>query len=110
MLYKKALTEQVPYFKFYSWIESTVQKEVIQQLFKAKKASSSKIPKDLIMEDRKGGKKPDMTPRTAKKQETAAQKNDMKNQLISFLSKAKDIKMPKMPGTGTKKSARQTES
>ena len=29
MLYKKALEEQIPYFKFASWIESTVQKEVI---------------------------------------------------------------------------------
>lgn len=29
MLYMKALTEQVPYFKFAGWIESTVQKEVI---------------------------------------------------------------------------------
>ena len=34
LLYAKALTEQVPYFKFASWIESTVQKEVIAQLFK----------------------------------------------------------------------------
>ena len=29
MLYTKALEEQIPYFKFASWIESTVQKEVI---------------------------------------------------------------------------------
>jgi len=29
MLYARALSEQVPYFKFASWIESTVQKEVI---------------------------------------------------------------------------------
>ena len=53
MLYKKALSEQIPYFKFSSWIESTVQKEVIQQLFNAKKnASKSKIPTDLITDDK----------------------------------------------------------
>jgi len=28
-MYKRCLEEQVPYFKFASWIESTVQKEVI---------------------------------------------------------------------------------
>ena len=36
MMYAKAMEEGVPYFKFGSWIESTVQKEVIAQLFKSK--------------------------------------------------------------------------
>ena len=54
MLYKRALSEQVPYFKFSTWIESTVQKEVIQQLFNAKKnKAKSSIPADLIMDDNK---------------------------------------------------------
>ena len=29
MLYKKALEEQIPFFKFNSWIEQTVNKEVM---------------------------------------------------------------------------------
>lgn len=53
MLYKKAVDEQVPYFKFASWIESTVQKEVISQIFKSKGTARSKIPEDLITEERK---------------------------------------------------------
>ena len=28
-LYLKALTDAVPYFKYWSWIESTIQKEVL---------------------------------------------------------------------------------
>ena len=36
MLYEKALEEQVPFFKFAGWIESTVNKEVMTQLFKSK--------------------------------------------------------------------------
>ena len=44
MLYAKALAEQVPYFKFAQWIDSTVQKEVIAQLFKAKENAKSDIP------------------------------------------------------------------
>lgn len=52
MLYKRAMEEQVPYFKFYGWIESTVQKEVIALLFK-NKAGQSKIPNDLITAETK---------------------------------------------------------
>ena len=62
MLYAKALEEQIPYFKFASWIESTVQKEVISNLFKSKKGAKSEIPADLITEDAK------MTPRNKAKQ------------------------------------------
>lgn len=51
MLYEKALAAQVPYFKFTSWIESTVQKEVIAQLFKAKQKNNRAIPQDLITGD-----------------------------------------------------------
>ena len=62
----KALTEQVPYFKFADWIESTVQKEVIAQLFKAKMKTKSAIPQDLITEEKKTEKR---------KQRTNLQKN-----------------------------------
>ena len=83
MLYVKALTEQVPYFKFAGWIESTVQKEVIAQLFKAKMKTKSAIPQDLITGD-------DEEKKTEKrKQRTTVQKNQMKNQLIDFLNKKK---------------------
>ena len=72
MLYERALSEQVPYFKFSSWIESTVQKEVISQLFKAKKGAKSSIPDDLIMEDAKKAtksvKRPSNAQQTTSKQ------------------------------------------
>ena len=83
MLFAKALEQQVPYFKFGSWIESTVQKEVISQLFKAK--GKGEVPADLITSEQK--------PQT----KTVQQKNQMKNQLIAFMNQAKNIKMPKMP-------------
>ena len=90
VLYAKALEEQVPYFKFGGWIESSVQKEVIAQLFKSK-GGKGQIPEDLITQgsDSKKG--------TQAKRRSIKQKNDMKDQLIAFLNKAKDIKMPKMP-------------
>ena len=87
LLYAKALTEQVPYFKFASWIESTVQKEVIAQLFKSKMNSKSAIPADLITgsEEKKKAKQ---------KQRTAMQKDQMKNQLIAFLNNKKQAEQP----------------
>ena len=90
LLYAKALTEQVPYFKFASWIESTVQKEVIAQLFKSKMNSKSAIPTDLITgsEEKKKAKQ---------KQRTAMQKDQMKNQLIAFLN---NKKQEEQPGSG----------
>lgn len=99
MLYTKAQQEQVPYFKYSSWIESTVQKEVIAQLFKNKDSSKSQIPKDLITQDK--------TDNNKKKRSSVVQKNQMKNQLMQFLNKAKDVKMPKMPAfSGAKKSSK----
>lgn len=55
-LYEKALKDAVPFFKYWLWIESTLQKEVLAQLFRSKKGN---LPKDLIMEERKkqGGSK-----------------------------------------------------
>ena len=51
-LYNKALEAAVPYFKYSSWIESTVSKEVIQQLFKTKQNDPKRqVPKDLITGD-----------------------------------------------------------
>ena len=44
LLYKKAQEEDVPYFKYYSWIESTIQKEVLNQLYKKKKETGGKKP------------------------------------------------------------------
>jgi len=94
MLYARALSEQVPYFKFASWIESTVQKEVIAQLFKSKKGAKSKIPEDLITDAPSSSA---ATPNTVKRQ-NAENKNQMKSQLIAFLhEKTKNIKLPKMP-------------
>ena len=52
-LYQQALETSIPYFKFASWIESTVQKEVIAQLFRSKKDTKSQIPTDLITEEEK---------------------------------------------------------
>lgn len=54
-LYERSLKEQIPYFKFSSWIESTVQKEIISHLFKTKGGEKRSIPDDLILEDKKKG-------------------------------------------------------
>ena len=103
LLYAKALTEQVPYFKFASWIESTVQKEVIAQLFKSKMNSKSAIPTDLITgsEEKKKAKQ---------KQRTATQKDQMKNQLIAFLNNKKQDAQPsgsqQWPSQGTEEAKR----
>jgi len=84
MLYTRALSEQVPYFKFATWIESTVQKEVIKVLFQAKKGAKGAIPDDLIVTDKKQG--------------ANSSKNQMGSQIMAFLQeKTKNIKMPKMP-------------
>lgn len=36
-LYEMALTESVPFFKWYSWLESTIQREMIAQIVGRKK-------------------------------------------------------------------------
>ena len=36
MLYDKVLKENVPFFKWYTWIEQTINKEVLQTIFKDK--------------------------------------------------------------------------
>lgn len=72
LLYAKALEEQVPYFKFASWIESSVQKEVIAQLFKSK-GGKGQIPEDLITTNEGKDKIASARRRSIK------QKNDMKN-------------------------------
>ena len=45
MLYTKALSTNIPFFEWYSWIESTIQKEVFSQLRKFKQVKDpSKDP------------------------------------------------------------------
>ncbi|TNV83150.1 hypothetical protein FGO68_gene10009 [Halteria grandinella] len=39
-LYDKAIKENVPFFKWYSWIEQTINKEVLSKIIKDKKTSS----------------------------------------------------------------------
>ena len=59
MLYKKALAEGIPFFKFSTWIESTVNKEVMTLMFKTKPAERKKsdakrnaaIRKQAILEE-----------------------------------------------------------
>jgi hypothetical protein len=46
MLYTKALTDAIPFFEWYSWIESTIQKEVFSQLRKFKKGGKDQPKKD----------------------------------------------------------------
>lgn len=36
-LYEKAIAEGIPFFKWYSWIENTINKEVLQIIFRDKK-------------------------------------------------------------------------
>lgn len=93
MLYERALSEQIPYFKFSSWIESTVQKEVITQLFMSKKGAKSQIPDDLITEDTSKRKTTD-----PKQQRPSKQNSQSMSHIIAFMrEKTKNIKMPKMP-------------
>jgi hypothetical protein len=41
MLYEKALKEAIPFFKWYEWIENTINKEVLSKIIKDKKTTSS---------------------------------------------------------------------
>ena len=90
MLYAKALAEQIPYFKFSTWIDQTVQKEVIKQLLGQRQNQKSAVPQDLI------------TGNLSSKQQkqNAARKNQMRSQLIAFLNKkASDQQLTKPPQT-----------
>jgi hypothetical protein len=40
-LYDKALRENVPFFKWYTWIEGTINKEVLSKIIKDKKSGTS---------------------------------------------------------------------
>ena len=51
MLYEKALTEGVAFFKWAGWLETTIQKEMIAQIVQ------KKMPSDAIMDKSQGGKK-----------------------------------------------------
>lgn len=37
MLYESALQQMIPFFKWHTWIETSLQKEVLKQLFEKKK-------------------------------------------------------------------------
>lgn len=41
-LYEKALKEGVPFFKWYEWIENTINKEVLTKIIKDKKPQAGK--------------------------------------------------------------------
>lgn len=41
-LYEKALKDQVPFFKWYSWIETTINKEVLSRIIKDKKGATKR--------------------------------------------------------------------
>lgn len=45
MLYMKALTDGIPFFDWYTWIESTTQKEVFSQLRRSKIMKTDSLPK-----------------------------------------------------------------
>jgi hypothetical protein len=44
MLYSKALTDNVPFFEWWGWIETTIQKEVFSQLRKCKQVGKKDSP------------------------------------------------------------------
>ena len=56
LLYAKALTDAVPFFEWYSWIESTIQKEVFSQLRKFKKGAKEP-PKEAAAGKKDGSAK-----------------------------------------------------
>ena len=56
-LYEKALKDEVPYFKFYQWVESTIQMEVFQVLSRRKGGSAMKQKRPLPKTGDKNEKK-----------------------------------------------------
>lgn len=50
-LYAKAITDNVPFFEWYAWIETTIQKEVFSQLRRFKKGAAKDGPKDAPKKD-----------------------------------------------------------
>eukprot|EP00347_Sterkiella_histriomuscorum_P022697 403337496 len=44
ILYDKATKENIPFFKWYNWIEQTINKEVLSSIFKDKSKTSQKRP------------------------------------------------------------------
>jgi len=49
-LYKKAQDDNVEFFRWHSWIELMLSKEVLNQIFTSKQKS---LPDNLIIEDKK---------------------------------------------------------
>lgn len=59
LLYAKAIVDNVPFFEWYAWIESTIQKEVFSQLRRSKKGAKDGTkdgPKDAT-KDKKDAKR-----------------------------------------------------
>ena len=78
MLYQKALKDAIPYFKYWNWIEATIQKEVLTQLM-AKKPGK-KLPDDLIIGDSKQKS-------LNEKRRKTLQKNQLKKSMKGILNR-----------------------
>lgn len=62
-LYEQCLKEGVPFFKWHSWIESVINKEVLSKIIKVKKSapSSSGAKRPVSFIDTPGAKKTTLT-------------------------------------------------
>jgi hypothetical protein len=85
MLYKKALEGNVPFFDWYSWIESTIQKEVFSQLRKFKKANA-KLP-DALAKEEKMVRRRESKNMTNMKKTANDKKEVLRKSLASFVNK-----------------------
>ena len=75
MLYKKAITEGIAYFKYWSWIESTIQKEVLTQLMSKK---PGKKGDDLVTDGKQ---------KIADKKRKSIQKKELKKSMKNIINK-----------------------
>jgi hypothetical protein len=61
-LYEKALMESVPFFKWYQWIEATINKEVLSKIIKEKSTNTTTTAKKVIQALKTGPAASEPTP------------------------------------------------
>jgi hypothetical protein len=55
-LYEQCLKEGVPFFKWHSWIESVINKEVLSKIIKAKKSGTGGVKRPVSFIDKPAAK------------------------------------------------------
>jgi len=91
-LYQKALSENIPFFNYWKWIESTIQKEVFSQLCRGKNAEE--VQKIRAKEGSRAGVRASFRHRASMRGEIVVpklnKKEKMKKSLAGFLGKIKN--------------------